>query len=40
MLLFAAQLIHISCATVGNGDGETKQAAFQEIMSSLLPKAD
>lgn len=40
MLLFAAQLIHISCATVGYGDGEAKQAAFQETVSSLLPKAD
>ena len=38
MLLFAAQLIHIICATVGYGDGEAKQAVFQEIMSSLLPQ--
>lgn len=38
MLLFVAQLIHINCAAVGHGDGEAKQAAFQEIMSSLLPR--
>lgn len=38
MLLFVAQLIHVNCATVGHGDGEAKQAAFQEIMSSLLPR--
>lgn len=38
--VFAAQLIHVSCATAGYGDGEGKQAASWEIVSSLLPKAD
>lgn len=44
MLLFVAQLIHVSCTTIGavgvGGVGEAKQATFQEIMSSLLPQAD
>jgi len=40
MLMFAAQSLHVSCATVCHGDGEAKQAAFQEIVSSLLLKAD
>lgn len=38
--MFAAQLIHVSCAAVGYGDGEGKQAASREMASSLLPTTD